>query len=331
MRAGILSFLTFHSYTVPEFTADEDVRARYRSVARELIGAAIARAVNDVRQEYAILRQQFTRAARQAEAAQLAADTAAHLARAKYAKIVPKQRTASGIVKPPTFFFDILMSMGAANTYYAEALETAQRKREAAEAARMAFAELERLKSKADAAVVVRELDVRRYYKTENGRSELDADSRLHDIALQCAAIENERNDFKKRVEAGEVSDEELRDRAMAEEGTRYLDGDRAGLHCLRERDVRFGMLRYFTFRDRDGHIWLLDYSDDLRLLMHTTFDVVQTHDRYVISRSASDGTHHTNRSAGPLAGPDPRAANGVAPTLMRAIVDFVARERMTL
>jgi hypothetical protein len=315
-------------YTVPDFEADDEIRARYQGVARELVAAAIREALNSVRHEFEIVQQQLAEVARRADLAQKSADEAALMARAKYANIVPKQRTASGIVRPPTLFFDMIVSMGAANKYYDEAVRTNAAKRKAVEAARVAFADLERIKSKLDAALVVRELEVRRHFKSENGRLQLDADDRLHDIALQCSAIELERADFKQRLAAGTVSDEELRDRTMAQEGSRYLDGDVRGLHCLRERDVRFGRLRYFTFRDRLGHIWLLDYSDDLRLLMQVTFDVVYANDRYLIARSPSGGTIQVERAHARLPGRDPRAGLGVDPNLMRAIVDFVARER---
>jgi hypothetical protein len=319
------------SYSVPDFEADDAVRKRYNSVARELIAAAIARGLAEVRETFDRLNKELGDAAKDAETAQRLAENAAHLARAKYAKIVPRQRTASGIVRPPTVFFDLIQSMGAAEKFYNEAIATQQTKRETTEAARAAFAAVERLKSKFDAALVLRELEIRRHYKTDEGRNELDADPRLHGIAVQCAAIEAERADFRARQAAGAVGDDELRDRTMAQEGSRYLDGDVRGLHCLRERDVRFGKLRYFTFRDRDGRIWLLDYSDDLRLLMTVTFDVTHTNGRYIVGRSASDGTHHRDRLHARLTGPDPRAGLGVDPALMRAIVDFVARERTTL
>ena len=319
-------------YTVPDFQADEAVRTRYTSVARELINAAVSRGLAAVRAENDAIRLRHLLIAQEAESAQRAASAAAHRARAKYATVVPRQRTASGIVRPPTVFFDIIMSMGAADKFYNEAIATAQTKHDADAAARTAFANLERLKSKAEAAVVVRELEIRRHFKTENGRLELDADARLHGTALECAAIEAERNEFAQRLSAGTVSDEELRDRTMAHEGSRFLDGDVRGLHALRDRDVRYGKLRYFTFRDAEGRLWLFDYSDDWRLLLHVTFDLVLASDRYLVARSASEGTRQANgRTQARLPGPDPRARVGVDPLVTRALVDFVARERTTL
>jgi hypothetical protein len=319
-------------YIVPDFEADDAVRARYDAVSRELINLTVARGIDAVREEHEILRGQFTLAAKKAEAAQRIATAAAHQARARYARLVPRQRTASGIVRPPTLFFDVILSLGAADKLYSEAIATAQAKRTADEDTRIAFAALERLKSKEDAALVIRELEIRRHFKGPNGRLELDADPRLHGIALQCAAIELERVEFTQRLAAGAVSDAELRDRTMAQEGSRFLDGDVRGLHALRERDARFGKLRYFTFIDRESRIWLLDYHDDLRLLLHVTFDVVYANDRYLIARSAMEGTlHAANRKHNRLSGPDPRAQIGIDPRLMSAISDFVARERTTL
>jgi len=101
-------------------------------------------------------------------------------------------------------------------------------------------------------------------------------------------------------------------------------------LQALRERDARFGKLRYFTFRDRDGRLWLLDYADDLRPLLQITFDVVFANDRYLIARSTGNGllAQPMQRGTARLPGPDPRALLGVDPLLIRAIVDFVGRER---
>jgi hypothetical protein len=319
-------------YTIPDFEADEAVRAKYQAVARDLVNLAVARGVESARLEYQALYLQFLAASTEAEAVQRKATVAAQRARAKYAAVVPHQRTASGIVRPPTFFFDIIASMGAAEKFYNDAIATAKAKNDADAVVRLAHGNLERIKNKGDAAVVVRELEIRRHFKTPEGRRELDADARLHGLALQCAEIDAERLDFQERLDAGAVSDEELRDRSMAHEGSRFLDGDVRGLQALRERDARYGKLRYFTFRDRDGRLWLFDYADDLRLLLQMTFDVVYANDRYLIARSPGDGMlQPAQRSTARLPGPDPRAFVGVDPRLVRAIVDFVGRERATL
>ncbi len=316
-------------YTVPDFEADEQTRARYHAVSRDVINLTVARGLEVARLEYEQVRAQFVAVAQAAETAQRAAGAAAHRARAKYARIVPHQRTASGIVRPPTLFFDLILSMGAAETCYKDAVATAQAKHEADVAARVARSNLERLKSKGDAAIVVRELEIRRHFKTPEGRRELDADARVHGLALQCASIDAERSDFQARLAAGAVSDEELRDRTMAHEGIRFLDGELRNVQALRDRDARFGALRYFTFRDRDGHLWMLDYSDDLRLLLHVAFDVVFSNDRYLISRALGEAaTLADKRKPSRLPGPDPRVHLGVDPLLVRAILDFVARER---
>jgi len=317
-------------YTIPDFEADEAVRAKYQAVSRDLVNLAVARGVEAARLEYQALYLELLAAAGEADGVQRAAAMAAHRARAKYATVVPRQRTASGIVRPPTFFFDVIVSMGAAEKFYKDAIATAKAKNDADAAARAAHAKLEKIKNKGDAAVVVRELEVRRHFKTAEGRRELDADPRLHGLALQCAEIDAERLDFQERLAGGAVSDEELRDRSMAHEGSRFLDGDVRGLQALRERDARFGKLRYFTFRDRDGRLWLLDYADDLRPLLQITFDVVFANDRYLIARSTGNGllAQPMQRGTARLPGPDPRALLGVDPLLIRAIVDFVGRER---
>jgi len=316
---------------VPDFEADDQVRARYESMSRELINATVTRGLDVARAEYQAVQVKFATALAEATTLQRSAAAAAHQARAKYATIVPRQRTASGIVRPPTLFFDIIVSMGAAEKFYREALQTAQVKKDTDAAALAARKHVEKINRKAESAIILRELEIRRHFKTPEGRRELDADPRLHGLALQCAAIDAERVDFQARLAAGTVSNEELRDRTMAHEGSRFLDGDVRGVHALRERDTRFGTLRYFTFRDREGRLWLLDYRDDLRLLLHLTFDVVVANDRYLITRSSVDGAGRSYGRPVRLPGPDPRAQRGVDPLLLRALADFVARERTTL
>lgn len=316
------------AYVVPDFAADAVVRERYNGVAKALIATAVNEAAAGIKHEYEVTYGQKLRAAEAADAAAAIADHQAHVTRAKYAALVPKQRTASGIVKPPKFFFDIIVTMGASNKFYNDALEAHERKREAAAAARAARTELERVRGRQEAAIVKSELEVRRYFKTDRGRSDLDGDPRLHELAVTCAAIEAERADFARRLARGDVDDPELRDRAMAEHGHRYLDGDLRGLHCLRERDARFGRLRYYTFRDRDGRIWLLDFHEDLWPLTRIDFDTIYANERYLIARSAAADTRVTaGKTRGLHDGPDPRLGRGVDPALLAALREFVARE----
>lgn len=114
----------------------------------------------------------------------------------------------------------------------------------------------------------------------------------------------------------------------MGEHGHRYLDGTVRGLHCLRERDARFGRLRYLTFRDRDGRIWLVDFNEDLWPLMRIDFDTTLVDGRYSIARSVTDDTRVVaGASRGVHDGPDPRTGLGVDRSLLRALREFVARE----
>jgi hypothetical protein len=232
------------------------------------------------------------------------------------------------MVRPPTLFFDLIVTMGAAEKFYKEVVRTAKERREAAEAARVAFAALDRLKTREDQLLVQRELEVRRHLKTDEGKAELDAHERLAPIVAHFAAIEAERANFQERLAEGTVPDQELRDRTMAQDGSRYLDADVRGLHCVRE-DVRFGGLRYMSFRDRRGCFWLLDYRQEFRFLINVTFDVtLGAEGRYVIARSVADGGPVRERMHARLPGPDPRVDRGVDPDLIRALADFVYRER---
>jgi len=245
---------------------------------------------------------------------------------------VPKHRTASGVVRPPTLFFDVLLTGGAANKYYDAAVKTAREAKEAGAAQRTAARDLEAMQGTADGAVVKRELELRRHFKSPEGKAELDAHPDVKPVAVHCEAIEAERAEYAARLAAGEVSDEEQRDRTMALEGLRFLDGSLRNVQCLRDRNVRFGNLRYMTFRDREHRLWLLDGDEALQALAVMHFDITHMHGRYLIARAlpmaktiAEVTMDHKHR------GPDPRAALGVDPMLLRALRDFVERERVSV
>jgi hypothetical protein len=196
---------------------------------------------------------------------------------------------------------------------------------------RNATAELTRHMGKIESALVVRELEVRKHFKSDSGRIELDANPRLHDLAVKCAAIERERADYRTRLEAGAVTDEERRDRTMAHDGYRYVDGDIRGLHCLHEREVRYGTLRYLMFRDDEEKIWMLEWGLDVLPLTQMRFDIFLQNGRYLIQRSAPPAGREGEpklKKKGVHIGPDPRAYMGVDPMLRQALRNFAAREK---
>jgi hypothetical protein len=321
------------SYVVPDFTADAEVRKQYHAVAKTLLIAAITGSLRRMREEHEFQRLRLEANKRAAEAVLAALDRHAHSTRSKYARIVPKQRTASGIVRPPTLFFDNIVSMGAAEKYYKQALEAANAKREALMKVRTTTRDLQRHLDKIETALVVHELEVRKHYKSDEGRLELEADPLLEDLAKQCEAIDEERKNYNVRLAAGIVGDEERRDRTMAESAYRYLNGEVIGLHCLHERELRFGALRYLMFRDAVDRIWVLEYSPDMMPLTQMRFDIRYINERYLIQRSPpparADDEGPPRR--GVHEGNDPRAYMGVDPALRQALRQFVEREKAGL
>ncbi len=318
-------------YVVPDFTADAEIRQQYDAVAKQLLTAAIADALRKMKEEHEFKRLRLEANKRAADSVLAALERHAHATRSKYARLVPKQRTASGIVQPPTLFFDTLLTMGTANKLYGQAREAAELKRDAMVKARQTERELTAHMGKIESGLVVRELEVRKHFKTDEGKAELDANPQLHELALKCAAIEAERLDYKTRLEAGTVTDEERRDRTMAHDGYRYLDGEVRGLHCLHDREVRFGNLRYLMFRDADDKIWMLDWGLDILPLTQMRIDVLYQNQRYLIQRSPpppESRDREAIRKRPVHIGPDPRAYMGVDPVLRQALRNFVNREK---
>jgi hypothetical protein len=318
-------------YVVPDFTADAELRKKYDAVTKALVAKAVADAVQTMQQEHEWERLRLEAGSRAAQTVLQALERHAHSMRSKYARLVPKQRTASGIVRPPTVFMDIILSMGVANKYYNQAVEAATLKRDALLKVRSTAKALEQHVAAFQKALVLREMEVRKHFQSDEGRAELEADPQLAAIAERCAAIEAERADYNERLAAGAVSDEERRDRTMAHDGYRYLDGEIRGLHGLQQREVLFGKLRYLIFRDRDERIWLLDYGSDVAALTHMRFDILLHNGRYLIQRSAPERTDGAPRRPHKHAGADPRAYMGVDPVLRLALRNFAAREKPNL
>lgn len=318
-------------YEVPDFVADAELRKKYDTVAKALIAATVADALRTLQQEHEWERLRLEAGSRAAQTVLQALERHAHSVRSKYARLVPKQRTASGIVRPPTLFMDLILSMGVANKYYNQAVEAASLKRDALLKVRSTAKALERHVGTIDKALVLREMEIRKHFQTDEGRAELEADPQLAEIAERCAAIEHERADYEERLAAGTVSDEERRDRTMAHDGHRYLDGEIRGLHGLQQREVRFGKLRYLIFRDRDERIWLLEYGSDVASLALMRFDILLHNGRYLIQRSAPERPDGAPRRPQKRSGPDPRAYMGVDPALRLALRNFAAREKPNL
>ena len=316
-------------YVVPDFAADADIRLQYNTVAKTLLTTALAAALRKMREEHELVRLRLEANKRASETVLMALERHAHATRTKYARIVPKQRTASGLVAPPTLFFDTLLTMGQANKLYGQAVEAAGLKRDAMVKVRTTTRELAAHVGKIESALVVRELEVRKHYKSENGRLELESDPRLHELAVSCAAIELERSDYHARLLAGIVTDEEQRDRTMAHDGYRYLDGDVRALHCLHQREIRFGALRYMMFRDGDDRIWLVEYGLDIQALTQMRFDVIYQNERYLIQRSPPPSPPSGEKKRRIVhEGVDPRQYMGVDPLLRQALRNFVVREK---
>ena len=117
----------------------------------------------------------------------------------------------------------------------------------------------------------------------------------------------------------------------MAQEGYRYLDGDIRGLHCRNDSEIRFGELRFLSFRDREDRIWLLEFAPAIGPLAQMRFDIIVANGRYLIQRSPPPARSGEEPKRRKHEGPDPRAYMGVDPMLRQALREFVAREKAAL
>lgn len=313
-------------YAIPDFEADDALTAAYETAVKAHVDDAIATAVGAVRDAVLAKTEQLEAAVKIAELAATHAKSEAIRTADEYADKLPNRRNRGGGVRPPSFI-ETLRTFGAANRLYRAAVEASDRKHDALKKERTTIDDLERHNKKFESTIVAREAEIRKHYASLAGRDEFRADPKFADLLNRHEAIVAERETYDRRYEQGRVVDAEARDRSMARDNLRFLDGTLRGVRFDKNREMRFGALRYFRATDRDGRTWLVDYDDELRPLTRKTVDISQEPGgTYRVERSAG-GEYHPSPEDAHHAGRDPRIGQGVDLRVMRALRDFVNRD----
>jgi hypothetical protein len=107
----------------------------------------------------------------------------------------------------------------------------------------------------------------------------LHRDNALGALKARVDEIAAERQSFAKRLEARSVSDDELRDRTLAQDDIMPADMPLAGMMFYRI-DV-FGKSAYFIIRDLEKKLYVLPYDPRLEHLIDGVFDLYRIADRF--------------------------------------------------
>jgi hypothetical protein len=121
-------------------------------------------------------------------------------------------------------------------------------------------------------AIYLKEEAIKKSLESDSGLSEFHERPEIKPVHKRIEKVKKERADYAKRVERGVVSDEEQRDRAMAEQ--KLIPTELPIMGAIIGKVARFGNLSYFQLRDLEKKESLLSYDPRLDPLRNCVFDV---------------------------------------------------------
>jgi hypothetical protein len=257
-------------YDIPDFDRDERDLTSYDDLKRRYIRQQISSSETAIQTSFAQKREQLQKELQNARSFEDERRASALHTTRLYATSYPHRVDKRG-VEPPSFF-ENLFSFGRAGRLYREAfvavealeaLRTAIRKREEA---------LGALEGQLQRAVYLKEEQIKKSMETDAGITEFHERPEIKPLFLRVEKIHKERHNYQSRLDRGDVSDEEQRDRAMAEFNLSFAELPIMG--AIIARVARYGSLTYFQLRDLEKKETLLGYDPRLDALRNAVFDV---------------------------------------------------------
>jgi hypothetical protein len=266
VRASLLP----HEYEIPDFERDEREVAAYEDAQKRHLRQAIASAETAIHASFKAKRDQLVHELKSARLLEDERRATAMVTTRQYANAYPMHVDKRGI-KPPGFWENVF-SFGRASRLYraaaiaTEALEqlrTGMRKRDE---------QLGALESQMSRALHLKEESIKKAMESPAGIAEFHNRPEVAGLYKRVQRIKKERADYAKRLERGEVSSEEQRDRAMSEHKLSLATLPLMG--AIIAKVARFGTLSYFQLRDLEKKESLLSYDPRLDPLRNSVFDV---------------------------------------------------------
>jgi hypothetical protein len=257
-------------YEIPDFEKDAREVTAYDEAKKRHLRQAIASAETTIQASFKAKRTQLTaeiRAARSFEEERRA--SAMHTTRV-YANAYPRRVDKRG-VNPPSFWENVL-SLGRAGRLYREASLATEALEQLRATMRKREEQLSQLEGQMERAIVLKEEALKKAAETEAGIAEFHARPEVEALYRRVQRIHKERETYAKRLERGEVGQEEQRDRAMSEFNLSYAELPLMGV--IIAKVARFGSLSYFQLRDLTKKETLLSYDPRLDPLRNSVFDV---------------------------------------------------------
>ncbi len=258
------------AYSIPDFEKDEREVNAYEDAKKRHLRQLISSSETAIQASFKAKREQLVaeiRASRSFEEERRA--SAMHTTR-QYANAYPQHVDKRG-VHPPGFW-ENLFSFGRAGRLYRQASVATEALEQLRNAMRKRDEQLGALDSQMNRAIVLKEESIKKSMETDAGIADFHTRPEIEALYKRVEAIKKERADYERRVERGDVSPEEQRDRAMSEFKMTYAVMPLAG--AIIARVARYGYLSYFQLRDLAKKETLLSYDPRLDPLRNSVFDV---------------------------------------------------------
>ncbi len=272
--------MTTHEHTgpqVPDFEKDAQTIAAYEEArlrferreandAESKTRAAFAKKRDAIRAEIAVAASLLEE--RRAKA---------HKALAQYAARYPHLVERNKPMKPS--FWESLLSLGSAGRMYRRAVQSAADATAAQSLRRRKEHDEEELEQQLKRAIYLQEESIKKRLESQEGIDAFHARPGVAVLHKRVEEIKAERAAWKARLERGEVTPEEQRDREFMERKITHMEAPFAGVTVVRV--VRYGNLSYFLFRDLERKLTFLPYDPRLEPLIEHVFDVYRIADTF--------------------------------------------------
>ena len=257
-------------YDIPDFTQDAKDLDTYEDAKRRYQRQQLASAETAIQTSFAQKRDQLSREVKNGKSFEEERRAAAQYTTRQYANAYPIHVDKKG-VNPPTFF-ENLFSFGRAGRLYRAAFVAAEALDSLRQAMRKREEQLGALDEQMKRAIYLKEESIKKSLESEAGLNEFHERPEIKPVHKRIEKVKKERADYEKRLERGVVSDEEQRDRAMAEQ--KLVPTELPIMGAIIGKVARFGNLSYFQLRDLEKKESLLSYDPRLDPLRNCVFDV---------------------------------------------------------
>ena len=257
-------------YDIPDFEQDAKDLDAYEDAKRRYQRQQISSAETAIHLSFAQKREQLQREVKNGRTFEDERRATAMVTTRAYANAYPIHVDKRG-VNPPTFF-ENLFSFGRAGRLYRAAFVAAEGLTELRAAMRKREEQLAALDDQMKRAIYLKEEAIKKSLESEAGLNEFHERPEIKPLFKRTEKIRRERAEFAKRLERGSVSDEEQRDRAMADQ--KLLPTELPIMGAIIGKVARFGNLSYFQLRDLERKESLLSYDPRLDALRNCVFDV---------------------------------------------------------